>query len=49
MAFDIKDIIPLLEMLKDNPEMLDKVLAMIAPLLADGIKQFVEGLLEKVK
>lgn len=49
MGFDIKDIIPLLEMLKDNPEMLDKILAMMSPLIADGIKQLIEGLLEKVK
>ena len=49
MAFDFKDIIPLLEMLKDNPEMLDKILAMMSPLIADGIKQLVTGILAKVK
>lgn len=49
MAFDMKEIIPLLELLKDNPEMLDKILAMVAPLLADGITQFITGLLDKVE
>jgi len=42
------DLAAILKLLKENPEMLKTLLPVIQAVLADAVKQLVDGILEKV-